>query len=100
MNHGPVSDNAFANDAPLVVTALFEPLTVRLVIRPPHCSAVRRPLWSMPDSDSRELTVRLVNVPIDGYAAWICPAVIESVHEWLFQESVGTPSHSSGRAGR
>src|SRR3954454_23357527 len=66
LNHGPISPIALANDDPVVVTALLLPVTVRLVTRPPHCSPVVRPFWSVPDNDSRELMVRLVNAPIDG----------------------------------
>src|SRR3954447_1943121 len=81
VNHGPISPIELANDEPVVVTWFLLPVTVRPVTRPPHCSPVERPFWSVPDNDSRELMVRLVNVPIDGYAACSCPVVIESVHE-------------------
>src|SRR4051812_22485300 len=99
VNHGPMSPIALANDEPVVVTALLFPVTVRLVTRPPHCSPVAWPFWSVPDKDSRELMVRLVKVPMDEYAAWICPAGIESVHGWLFHGPGRPPSHASGRGG-
>src|SRR3954447_16444426 len=69
VNHGPIKPIALANEEPVVVTALLLPVTVRLVTRPPHCSPTRCPFWSVPDSDSRELMVRLVKVPMDGYVA-------------------------------
>ena len=100
MNHGLISPSADAKAAPVVDTDRDVPVSVRPVMRPPHCSPTVRPLWSVPDNDSRDETVRLANDPIEGYAAWTWPAVTVSVQEWLVHDSDGTPSHLSGRFGR
>src|SRR3954462_9617667 len=71
VNHGPMSPIALANDAPVVVTALLLPVTVRLGTRPAHCSPGVWPFWSGPEKGSRELMVRVVKGPMDEYAAWI-----------------------------
>src|SRR4051794_12512976 len=79
VNHGLSRPRAEANDAPVVVIEPAEPVRVRLVMRPPHCSPVVRPFWSVPESCSRELTASLANRPIEWYADSTWPAVTLSV---------------------
>src|SRR3954454_8029700 len=79
------------NVSPPTVTEPFDPVTVRLVIRPPHCSPTCAPFWSVPDRFSRALTARLVKLPMDGYADCSSAAVTSCDHEWLFHDAVDTP---------
>src|SRR4051812_38799504 len=92
-NHSLMRPSADRNDVPVTLTEPRLPVSVMPVTRPPHCSLTVWPFWSVPDRCSRDVIVSDWKVPIAGYAAWIWLAVTVSVQLWLFQLSVGRPSH-------